>query len=117
MVKSEVQLGPGQVRSAVVTLRFDLVGIGVERAGRSRLLDAIEGAVQASEAADVEAAAVRYTDACLLTGRNLRLSLLPAGEARGRARGVDRSGRLELGSSTGMSERISVDSLRDLRVI
>ena len=118
MVKSEVQLGPGRIQSAVITLRFDLPGIGVDPADRSPLLRAVDEVVQAGQGLeDAEDMAARYTDQCVLTGRDVRLTLLPAGEARGRARAIDRAGRLELGSRTGMVERVPIDALRHLRVI
>ncbi|MDP9006419.1 MAG: hypothetical protein M3N15_05830 [Actinomycetota bacterium] len=41
---------------------------------------------------------------------------MPKGETRGTVRGIDRGGRLELQSGTGMIERISIDMLRELQL-
>ena len=47
----------------------------------------------------------------------MKLRLLPKGETRGTVRHIDRGGRLQLESATGMVERISVDMLRELQVV
>jgi biotin-(acetyl-CoA carboxylase) ligase len=64
-----------------------------------------------------ETAATAYEGHCGLLGRRMKLRLLPAGETRGTARGIDKGGGLELASATGMVQRISVDMLRDLVVV
>ena len=119
--KVEVQLGPGEVRSAVATMRIDLARLGMEEPHRREaLLEAIVGAVDDVAATLVEGpetAAAAYERRCLLIDRRVKLRLLPKGETRGTARAFDRGGRLELASATGMTERISVDMLRALEVV
>jgi biotin-(acetyl-CoA carboxylase) ligase len=118
--KAEVQLGPGQVRSAVVSLRLDLERLGLVAEQRDDLLEAVVGAIDRASATlgeGPEAAAAAYEARCRLLGRRLKVRLLPKGETRGVARAVDRAGRLELASATGMVERISVDMLRQFEVV
>lgn len=119
--KVEVQLGPGEVRAAVATLRIDLALLGLEEPQRREaLLEAVVGAVDdvaATLAEGPEAAAAAYERRCLLIDRRVKLRLLPKGETRGTTRSFDRGGRLELASATGMIERISVDMLRSLEVV
>jgi biotin-(acetyl-CoA carboxylase) ligase len=119
MVKAETQLGPGQVRSAIVTLRLDLRRLGL--AGRSDdLLAAVLGAlrIQAGELDDdAGGAAALYTTRCALVGQRVRASLLPKGEARGVVQTIDRHARLQLESSTGMVEHVGIDQLRELMVV
>ncbi len=117
MAKAEVQLGPGRVRSAVITLRFDLRGIGIGIDDKSALLDALGDAVGAFSGVDAETAATRYSVACVQLGRDVKLTLLPKGETRGRASAVDRAARLHIESRTGMVERIGIDVLRDVHVV
>lgn len=117
MTKAEVQLGPGRVRSAVITLRFDLDGIGIHLDDKARVLDAVSDAVGEVVDIDAETAAARYRAACVQIGRDVKLTLLPKGETRGRASAVDRAGRLHLESRTGMVERIGIDVLRDLHMV
>lgn len=111
-VKAEVQLGPGQVTSAVVTARLDLAGLGED--GRLLGLDNLvagmaSGAEQLSD--DTERLRASYARACTLTGRRAIARLLPRGATRGTVRGVDTYGRLELVSATGLVEPVSIDSL------
>lgn len=117
MTKAEIQLGPGGVRAAVMTLRFDLAGLGLGPAGREPLLEAVGEAVdELGASVDPDLLSQRYGESCALLGRAVKLTLLPAGQTRGRASAVDRGARLHLTSSTGMVERIGVGQLRDLRV-
>lgn len=118
--KAEVQLGPGEVRSAVVSLRLDLERLGLMVEQRDDLLEAVLRAVDEATAALAEgpqAVAAAYERRCRLIGRRLKVRLMPKGETRGVARGVDRSGRLQLASATGMVERITVDMLRQFEVV
>ncbi|MBA3286969.1 MAG: hypothetical protein H0U21_02940 [Acidimicrobiia bacterium] len=117
MTKAEVQLGPGRVRSAVITLRFDLAGIGIHPDDRAAVLDALAEAVDEVADFDAAAAAARYSAACAQIGRRVKLTLFPRGETRGRASVVDHAARLHIESTTGMVERIAVDVLRDLEVV
>lgn len=119
-IKVEAQLGAGEVKAAVVTVRLDLTAIGVEADGRDELLEAVVRAFDRSTAEldeGPQAAASAYERRCGLIGRRAKLRLLPKGETRGTVRHVDRGGRLQLESATGMVERISVDMLRDLEVV
>lgn len=119
--KVEIQLGPGEVRAAVATLRVDLARLGLEEPQRREsLVEAVVNAVDdvaATLADGPEGAAADYERRCLLVDRRVKLRLLPNGETRGTVRAIDRSGRLELSSATGMVERISVDMLRSLEVV
>lgn len=117
MTKAEAQLGPGQVRSAVITLRFDLAAIEVYRADRERLLEAVSDAVGEVSELDAETVALRYCEVCVQLGRDVKLTLLPRGETRGRATAVDREARLHVESRTGMVERIGIDVVRDVQVV
>lgn len=120
-IKVEIQLGPGEVRAAVATVRIDLAALGMEEPGRrDELLEAVlvgTDAAAATLADGTESTAAAYQGHCGQVGKRVKLRLLPSGETRGTARGIDRGGGLELASATGMVERISVDMLRDLVVV
>ena len=120
-VKAQVRLGPGQVRSAVVTTRFDLGRLGLEAKRRDELLEALlalsDQSGQELAGGGGAAVAAHYARRCRLLGRRVRLTLLPKGQTRGIARDVDRVGRLVLESATGMVERIAVDTLHDLETV
>lgn len=119
-IKVEVQLGPGRVRSAVASLRFDLERLGLLPDGRDRLLEAVLGSIDHhSEGLEEgsEGVAAAYEGRCNLVGRRVKLKLLPKGETRGIARGVDRMARLELESATGMVQRVAIDTLRELEAV
>jgi biotin-(acetyl-CoA carboxylase) ligase len=115
MTKAEVQLGPGRMRFAVVTFRFDLARLGV---AREALIEAVDDAREEDSSVidDAELVSRKYSERCALLHQKVRLTLLPKGETRGRVSGVDRSARLHIESSTGMVERISIHSLRNLEV-
>lgn len=119
LVKAETQLGPGTVRSAVVTVRIDLASLGIDPEHRDDALEAVVGAFD--DVADLSegsvSAAGAYEPRCDLVGQRVKLILLPKGETRGVARRIDPAGRLELESGTGMTERISVDMVRHLVVM
>ena len=119
-VRAEVQLGPGAVRSAVGVLRFDLGRLGVDRSRREELLDGMLRALDDLDAKGgevAEAVSTEYEARCRLLGERVKMSLRPKGEARGIARHVDRKGRLELQSTTGMVEHITIDMLGELEVV
>ena len=119
-LKVEVQLGPGKVRSAVASLRLDLDRLGLVAEGRDSLVEAILGSIDRhsdSLADGSEGVAAAYDGRCTMLGRRVKLRLLPKGETRGVARGVDRSARLELESTTGMVQRITIDTLREIEVV
>lgn len=119
--KSDVQLGPGQVKSAVVTVRFDLPRLELDpKADRDRLLEAFVHAVdeictQMEQGADP--VAKNYSERCALLGKRAKVRLRPKGETRGILRGVDRAARLEVESMSGMIERVGVNQLMDLEVV
>jgi hypothetical protein len=50
-------------------------------------------------------------------GQRLKVKLLPKGETRGSADHIDRSGRLELASPSGMVEKLGVDQIASLEVV
>ena len=119
-VRAEVQLGPGRVKGVVITLRFDLPGLGLDVSSKDALLeatvkavdDALEGLTEGAASA-----AAAYDKRCGLLGNRVMIRLLPKGETRGTARRVDRGARLELESPSGLVEKITVDQVRDLKVV
>ena len=118
--KAEIQLGPGQVRSAVMTMRIDLAAVGLDASRRDDVLEAVLKSVDqacAGLAEGPEGLAAAFTGRCGLLGQRVKIKLMPKGETRGVARRVDKMARLELESSTGMSERVTIDALRDLEVV
>jgi hypothetical protein len=119
-VRAEVQLGPGKVKSAVVTLRFDLPALGLPAERKDDLLEAAVTAVDEA-AGELEegaaAVAASYEKRCAVLGKRVRVELRPKGETRGVAKGVSRTALLEIESPSGMVERIGVDQLRTLHVL
>jgi BirA family biotin operon repressor/biotin-[acetyl-CoA-carboxylase] ligase len=118
-VLSEAQLAPGRVRAAVVSLRIDMGAIGVPREGRDALLTSVLNALDDAcdrLAEDPVGVIAAYQSRCALVGRRIKVRLRPHGETRGEVSGVDVHGRLQLTSSTGMVERITVDMLRSLEL-
>jgi len=119
-VRAEVQLGPGRVKCIVVTLRFDLPALGLDASRKDELLEAVVTAVDAGSeelAAGVAGAAAAYEKRCTLLGNRVRIKLLPKGETRGNARGVDRAARLELEAPSGLVEKITVVQVRELEIV
>jgi biotin-(acetyl-CoA carboxylase) ligase len=119
-VRTEVQLGPGRVKGVVITLRFDLPGLGLDGSGKDALLEATVKAVDdvvEGLAEGAASAAAAYEKRCGLLGNRVMIRLLPKGETRGTARGVDRGARLQLESPSGLVEKITVDQVRDLKVV
>ena len=119
-VKAEVQLGPGQVRSAVVTVRLDLSKLGLEGTQRDELLEAVLSALDGWAARLDNGAtelAAAYESRCRQMGRRVRVQLRPKGETRGTVSHIGRTAHLELKSATGMVERVTIDQLRDLTVV
>lgn len=118
MIRADVQLGPGKVRTAVLTVRLDAADDDGDR--REQLLSCIGARMdqRSAELADgVAGPLAAYERRCGTIGRNLKLRLLPRGEMRAHAAAVDPLGRLELRSSTGMVERVSVNMVRQLEVL
>jgi biotin-(acetyl-CoA carboxylase) ligase len=121
-IKSEVQLGPGQVKSAVITMRFDLLRLDIDPSGEGKdeLLDAVVQAVDrlSEQLAEGPARiASTYQDRCAMLDQRVKVKMRPKGETRGIARRVDRAGRLEVESLSGMVERIGVNQLMELEVV
>ncbi|MGH9148737.1 MAG: hypothetical protein ACRD0F_00130 [Acidimicrobiales bacterium] len=119
-VKADVQLGPAQVRFAILSFHFDLNTLGLVGDGRDQLLESVLVALDKEcEGLSEGTAAVAgvYSSRHAINGRRVRIRLMPKGETRGVAARVDAKARLELESSTGMIERISVDQFRELFVV
>lgn len=117
-VRADVQLGPGKVRVAVATIRIDLSEDTGNR--REELLEAIGGQLDQRivELADgVTGPLAAYEQRCSTLGHNLKIRLVPRGELRAHASAIDPLGRLELRSSTGMVERVSVNQVREVAVL
>lgn len=117
-IRTDVQLGPGRVRNAVVTIRLDVTDEPEDR--REALLSAIGARLdaRAAELADGVAGPVAaYEQRCSTIGRNLKLRLLPRGELRAHAAAIDPLGRLECRSPTGMVERVSVNQVREVTLL
>lgn len=127
MVKADIQLRPGQVASAVITLRFDLRGIAQAGSPPAQPGDILDSLLAAADelggdqlGADADGGiglAAAYERRCALLGRRIKAALLPKGETRGVARAIDRYARLEVASATGMVEPIAIDSVRRLEVV
>ncbi len=120
-VKVEVQLGPGQVKNVVSTMRFDLAKLGLRTEQRDELLESVVGAVdRAAARLDEEGApalAAAYEARCSVVGKRVKIRLRPKGETRGTVRSIDRIARLEIASASGMVERVGIDQLRELTVV
>jgi len=120
MVKAEIQLGPGHVRCAVVTVRLDLDKLGLERGRRDDLLESVLAALdrRCEGLADgASSLAADYTRRCVQVGRRVRIRLRPKGETRGTVLAVSGGARLEIASASGMTEKIGIDQLRDLQIV
>ena len=119
-VRAEVQLGPGRVKSVIITLRFDLPKLGLDAGRKDELLEAVVHAVDAVAgelAGGAASAAAAYDKRCGLLGSRVLIRLLPKGETRGTARRVDRGARIELESASGLVEKITVDQVRDMKIV
>ena len=120
-VKVEVQLGPGQVKNVVSTMRFDLAKLGLASEQRDQLLESVVGAVDRAAARLDEdgapALAAAYQARCAVVGKRVKIKLRPKGETRGTVRGIDRAARLEIASASGMIERVGIDQMRELTVV
>lgn len=106
----DVQLGPGKVASAAVSLRLDLHSLGRSIADRRSIAEQFATEVQACAAMLTTTRADlldEYARASALVGRRVRAKLLPKGETRGTAVAVDPLGQFVLQSPTGMLERLS----------
>ena len=113
-VNLDVQLGPGRIDSAVVSLRVDVPGLPGSGDGRARAPEAIvdafvHHALRAASLAEDTLSAIldEYAGCSSLIGQVVRARLLPKGDARGRATAIDTQGRLVLESPSGMLERLA----------
>ena len=117
-VTLDVQLGPGSIVSAVVSLRVDfaqlltvagVASINAEAARAEAVAAFAANARRCSDLAEDQRADLlqEYAELSWLTGRRVRAKLLPKGETRGVAVTVDPLGLLVLESPTGMLERLS----------
>ena len=114
-IRADVQLGPGKVRVAVATVRIDLTNDATDR--REELLEAIGSQLDRRTAELAEGGTgplAAYERRCSTLGHNLKIKLVPRGELRAHAAAVDPLGRLELRSSTGLIERVSVNQVRQI---
>jgi len=112
-----VQLGPGRIEHAVLAVRMRLAGL---EATKDQLLRSLHEHLLAKTLCvetDSKAMIERFNDRCSIMNQRVRVSLLPQGEARGRAIAVDADGFLVLESSTGMLERIAPASFRSLEIV
>jgi BirA family biotin operon repressor/biotin-[acetyl-CoA-carboxylase] ligase len=121
-VRAEVQLGPGTVRSAVISLRFDLPRLGLGPDRRDDLLEAVVNALVAASdnlAGEDGAAglATTYGQRCAQLDRRVKIQLLPKGEVRGVVGGVDHTARLVLRSPADVEEHVTIDMVRELQVV
>jgi BirA family biotin operon repressor/biotin-[acetyl-CoA-carboxylase] ligase len=121
-LKAEVQLGPGTVRSAVVSLRFDLRRLGLDDDRRDDLLEAVVNSlVAASDILAGEDGAVKlaktFEQSCAQFNRRVKIQLLPKGEVRGVVGGVDHTARLVLRSPSDVDEHVTIDMVRELQVV
>jgi len=117
-VRADVQLGPGKVRVAVVTMRLDLTNDTEDR--RDDLLAAIGAELDrrtAELAEGVSGPLAAYERRCSILGHNLKVRLIPRGDLRVHASAIDPLGRLECRSPSGMVERLSVNQVRSLEVL
>jgi len=121
-VKAEVQLGPGTVRSAVISLRFDLPRLGLGPDQRDELLEAVVNSLGAASDAlggeeGAAGLAASYGQHCAQLDRRVKIQLLPKGEVRGVVGGVDHSARLVLRSPADVVEHVTIDMVRELQVV
>lgn len=112
-VNLEVQLGPGRIESAVVSLRVDFHALGLPSGGGEQIREGIvtafaSHALRLGEMAEGKRADLleEYAGVSSVIGRRVRVRLLPKGETRGTAVAVDPLGLLVLESPTGMLERL-----------
>jgi len=116
-----VQLRPGAIDHAVLSVRVDLrtLPIASSESARAELARAMALSVQHTVERleqDPIGLLAAFNEKCLIMDQLVLATLLPRGEARGRATAVDGDGFLVLESSTGMLERIAPASLRSLEL-
>ncbi len=130
-VKVEAQLGPGAIASAVLTFR---INVNVESAALSpdirevatsalietggpvelgAMLDAVLGALERRYDDDVPDLLEAYRGRCETIGQAVRAVLLPRGEVRGTASGIDDFGSLQVDVG-GKPAHVKIDQLKKL---
>ncbi len=109
-------LGPGRVELAALTVRVGPLASADEReAVTSVLLHHLRQ--RALELDDPAPLVDAYRKRCTTLGQPVELRMLPHGTMRGLAKDFDDRGRLVLTSPTGLTERISVASLNEARLL
>jgi len=121
-IKAEIHLGPGTVRSAVVSLRFALRRLGIGPDRRDDLLEAVVMSLDSAARSltgegGTAGAAATYEQRCAFLGRRVKIRIMPKGEVRGIVGGVDNTARLVLRSPSGPDERVTIDMVRELQVV
>lgn len=119
-VNVTLQLGPGRIEHALVSLRCRFESLGIDPSIRSDLEHALIAHVEAAVGqleSDPTDLVAEYTDRSSLIGRRVKATLLPRGEARGTVAAFDGEGRLVLTSSTGMLEKVTPTGIRSLELI
>lgn len=119
-VRSEIQLGPGQVKCAVITVRVDLPSLGIDPDSTDELVGALVAAADRNAErlnGDLVGLGEAYSQRCQLVDRRVKVQLLPKGETRGTVARVDQFANLVLRSGSGMEERLGVSQLRNLVVL
>lgn len=118
-VKVEVQLGPGRIESAIVTVRAnldvtaselpaDLAGVatsfsieGAPQRSRDEVLGALLESIEACYDLEVAALVERYKARCETLGRMVRAMILPRGEVRGEVLDINDFGSLVVAAPEG----------------
>lgn len=118
---STIQLGPGKIKHAVITIHLDLAPLGLDASGRDGVVEAItrhvDELVALAEAEGTGVLSTAYSETSALIGKRVKVALRPKGETRGVVRHIDRLAHLAIESAGGMTERIGVDQLRELTVV
>lgn len=112
VVNVTTQLGPGRIEHAVLAVRTHLDGLDATKDELLALFGTHLSLATRLVERDSLALLDAFNDRCSVINERVIVSLLPRGEARGRATAVDIDGFLVLESPTGMLERIAPASLR-----
>lgn len=112
-----VQLGPGRVEHAILSVRADLAKLEVTHEDLlSALMPSIKSTVSLLES-DPLALINSFSDRCTMVNRQVKVRLLPRGQARGRVAAIGPEGFMVLESATGMLERVAPASLHSVEVL
>lgn len=110
VVGLDVQLGPGVIHGAVISLRLDLNQLGIDLDARRDIAENFVVEVLRATSMVEDMRADLLTECAVLSaviGKRVRATLLPNGHTRGTATAIDPAGSLVLKSPTGMLERLS----------